>query len=97
MTVKEKRGRRRYVAFAVPEGLAKHELIGMLVRHGNPYVVQCGLGFAVLRCAPSETEHTTEAMASLGFASLMTSGTLKALRSKVHGLEDATRSLRGKG
>jgi len=90
MTVKEKRGRRRYVAFSVDERLNKTDLITRLrsVVPEPPYVVQCGGGFAIVRCAPNETDGVIDSMrtADPASASLMTSGTLKALRSKVPGL-----------
>lgn len=91
MTVKEKRGRRRYIAFTVPEGIGKPALIHQLRECTDeaPYVVQCGHGLAVVRCAPKECIQTIEVMklACPSSASLMTSGTIKALRSKVPGLD----------
>lgn len=90
MVVKEIRGRRRYIAFSVPADLTKSVLINRLTDSGDaPYVVQCDGGLAAVRCAPKEMERTIEIMQAAvpGCESLMASGTLKALRSKVPGLE----------
>lgn len=91
MTVKEKRGRRRYIAFTVPEEIGKQTLIHRLREcvGDAPYVVQCGRGLAVVRCAPNECVRTMDLMKTAypSSGSLMTSGTLKALRSKVPGLD----------
>ena len=53
-----------------------------------PYVVQCGSGYAIVRCSPTETDKIIEAVktADPSSESLMTSGTLRALRAKVPGL-----------
>jgi len=92
MTAKEKRGRRRYIAFSVCLGLNRTDLITRLrnVAGEAPYVVQCGGGFAIVRCAPKDVETVIGMMmtADPSSASLMASGTLKALRSKVPGLAD---------
>jgi len=90
MTVKEKRGRRRYIAFSVDRGMSKTDLITRFKRSvpEPPYVVQCGGGYAILRCSPTETDGVIAAVKTVdpSAESLMTSGTLKALRSKVPGL-----------
>lgn len=99
MVVKEIRGRRRYVAFTVPADVTKQMLIGRLrsLTEEPPYVVQCENGLAAVRCAPKEVDRLCALMGSAypGSGSLMTSGTLKALRTKVPGLA-ATRNVKGK-
>ena len=90
MTVKEKRGRRRYIGFSVDRGMNKTDLITRFKRFAPepPYVVQCGNGYAIVRCSPTETYKIMALMktADPSSESLMTSGTLKALKSKVPGL-----------
>jgi len=84
MTVREKRGRRRYIAFTVSREHTKDSLIRALrARTGvPPYVVQCAEGWAIVRCAPDETEVTISLVndADPPSASLRTSGTLASLR-----------------
>ena len=83
MTVKEKRGRRRYVVFTVSAGLTKDALIGALrnVCGDPPYVVQCAGGWAVVRCSPADVDRVIEKMglADASSVSLRTSGTLASL------------------
>ena len=86
MTVKSVRGRRRYIAFSVRKGLTKSEMIGKFNAFGdNTYIVQCGSGFTILRCAPKETETVKERMKRMFPDSepLLTSGTLRTLREKI--------------
>ena len=91
MAVKEKRGRRRYVAFTVREDLRKETLISALRRLGDdpPYVVQCGEGWAILRCSPEDVDDTISQMkdADPSSVSLRTSGTLRTLRGMYSELE----------
>lgn len=85
MTVKAKRGRRRYIAFAVDPRFTKDALIAAFRRAGTlqPYVIQCAEGWAILRCSPNDTDETISAMkaADGSSISLRTSGTLAKLRS----------------
>jgi RNase P/RNase MRP subunit POP5 len=84
MAVKEKRGRRRYIAFTVSPHLTKESLITVFRRisDGQPYVIQCAEGWAVLRCSPDETDATISKMKDADpiSVSLRTSGTLSKLR-----------------
>lgn len=89
MVVKEKRGRRRYVAFALSSDMGKQDLISVLRGHGAaPYVVQCAGGHAVIRCGPEEVAAVKDLMrdADPGSVPLSTSGTLKALRARIPAL-----------
>lgn len=88
MTVKEKRGRRRYMVFKVSPGIDK----GALIRKANSvcgegeslYVVQCESGMAIARCSPEQRERCIELMlaADPGCVPMLTSGTLRTLREK---------------
>lgn len=86
MVVKAKRGRRRYIVFEVSPNLDKGDLIRMTNsvcgKDESLYIIQCGSGKAVIRCAPGERDRTAELMslADPGCVSLKTSGTLKTLR-----------------
>lgn len=82
MTVKQKRGRRRYIAFDVPVGLTAPAMAQGLPRGFR--VIQCSGGMAVIRCAPGETEECIVAVTERfsGSAPRRTSGTLRALRSR---------------
>ena len=86
MTVKEKRGRRRYVAFTVSPDLTKASLTGALrAACGDPpHVIQCSEGWAVVRCSPHDISDTVTAMnlADPSSVSLRTSGTLCSLRER---------------
>jgi RNase P/RNase MRP subunit POP5 len=86
MVVKEKRGRRRYIAFTVSPGLTRDSLIHLLKERsgGLPYVVQCGEGWAIVRCSPKEIDISVSAMnlADPSSVSLRTSGTLATLRDR---------------
>jgi hypothetical protein len=87
MVVKEKRGRRRYVVFMVAPSIDRGSLIARLKRtcgENAPYVVQCGSGWAVVRCAPGDVEDVTENMSAAdpSSVSICTSGTLKTLRER---------------
>ena len=90
MTVKEVRGRRRYIAFHVGNGIGKTALINRLrgLTGDVPYVVQCSDGLAILRCAPSEMDAVIGLMRSAdpSWTSILTSGTLRTLREKIPGL-----------
>ena len=94
MVVKSERGRRRYIAFTVDEGLTRSTLIPKLqALMGNdaPYVVQCSEGWAVIRTSPDGIDAAVSVMskASPGSASLSTSGTLRTLRQRYPRLQEA--------
>ena len=90
MVVKEKRGRRRYIAFTVSAAHTKDSLVRSLREFpGAPYVIQCSEGWAIVRCSPEETDASVSAMllADPSSVSLRTSGTLAALRGRYPELE----------
>ncbi|MCL2785816.1 MAG: hypothetical protein FWD81_01140 [Methanomassiliicoccaceae archaeon] len=84
MVVKEKRGRRRYIAFTVSTGLTKESLISALrkVCGDPPYVIQCAEGWGVVRCPHDAVTVTVDIvrLADPSSVSLRTSGTLRTLR-----------------
>ena len=85
MTVKEERGRRRYVAFTVDRSLTRDSLIRMLKASPDaPYVVQCAEGWAIVRCSPGDIDNviSTVRRADPSSVSLRTSGTLATLRDR---------------
>ncbi|MCL2891066.1 MAG: hypothetical protein FWF40_04145 [Methanomassiliicoccaceae archaeon] len=90
MTVKEKRGRRRYIAFVTAD-LTKEAMISRLRKVCNepPYVIQCSEGRMIVRCAPPDIEETIRLvkLADPLSSSLKTSGTLATLRSAYPELE----------
>jgi RNase P/RNase MRP subunit POP5 len=91
MTVKEKRGRRRYIAFTVRPELTRDGLIASLrTVRASPYVVQCSEGWAIVRCSPRDVEGTIAVMreAEPSSVSLRTSGTLSALRERYPRLKE---------
>jgi len=84
VTVKEKRGRRRYIAFRISPEITKDALISSLRMLCNepPYVIQCAEGWSILRCSPENIDETKELMRRVDASSvsLRTSGTLATLR-----------------
>jgi len=83
MTVKAKRGRRRYIAFDVSPGLTASELTGRLSKNRFK-VIQCAGGMAIVRCPDGETERCIEAVVSAdpNAVSRRVSGTLRTLRDR---------------
>jgi RNase P/RNase MRP subunit POP5 len=90
MVVKEKRGRRRYVAFETSEEsdteTVSHEIISSAVRLGvrPPKLIQFGGRRGIVRTLEPELEVTLELVntAALPMRTLRTSGTLKTLRER---------------
>jgi len=86
MTVKEKRGRRRYIAFTIGAEITKDAMISRLrkVCGEPPYVIQCSEGWMIVRCTPSDIDETIRIvrLADPSSSSLRTSGTLASLRSE---------------
>lgn len=84
MTVKSKRGRRRYVVFSVPAGLTREDLIRKIPGGRRFNVIQCAEGMAIVRCAPEEIGECEAAVRTVaGTAETVSvSGTLKTLRDK---------------
>jgi RNase P/RNase MRP subunit POP5 len=99
MVVKEKRGRRRYIAFeASSTGSLTYErlssaLQGLFHRSGlrMPKLIQLEGGLGIVRCLEPEMKGIIETLnQSIGqgegeirFRTLCTSGTLKALRARI--------------
>ncbi|HUV24895.1 MAG TPA: hypothetical protein VMW26_05660 [Methanomassiliicoccales archaeon] len=95
MVVKDKRGRRRYIAFALTQGgpITKSGLI-TLIREATreqgieePRVIQFDGEMGIVRCAHILKDQTVEILGSLGerrqgieVKTLSTSGTLRKLR-----------------
>lgn len=86
MVVKEKRGRRRYVAYALSGPVAKSELEDGIRSTGYSQIriVQCAGGWCILRCEPWLLERLDRIMekACPGSVSKSTSGNLITLRRK---------------
>lgn len=85
MTVKSKRGRRRYILFTIAADIDRNRLIDIINQSGSSlYVTSCGNSTAIIRCAPEEVDSTIEKMMELvpGSISICTSGTIKTLREK---------------
>ena len=86
MVVKEKRGRRRYVAYELGGSVAKSELEGGIRSTGYSQIsiVQCAGGWCILRCEPWLLERLDGIMekACPGSVSKSTSGNLITLRRK---------------
>ncbi len=81
MTVKSKRGRRRYVVFSVPSGLTREDLIHGLPGGRRFNVIQCAEGMAIVRCSPEEIDECAAAVrtAESGAEVVTVSGTLRTL------------------
>ena len=56
MTVKSKRGRRRYLVFTVPGSASRESMIRAIPGGKRFNVIQCAEGMAIVRCAPDEIE-----------------------------------------
>ena len=85
MTVKSKRGRRRYIAFTLDSKFDRPSLISGLrsvAGEEAPDVVQCSEGWCIVRCTPDRREETIRLMGLVdpSAKSLRTSGTLITLR-----------------
>ncbi len=91
MAVKERRGRRRYVLFSAdPPFRDRGEAIGHVNRHLRdrglqpPHVIEAG-DHLIVRCSPQERDAVVEALRSSrpGLVPLLTSGTLRKIRSRL--------------
>ncbi len=93
MVVKEKRGRRRYIAFRAERRLSDEELLALinslLSPRGikAPKVIQFDGTMGILRCSPADKERIVGAFAErsgprCAIETLSTSGTLLTLREK---------------
>ena len=90
MVVKDKRGRRRYVAFETSESIdaetVSREIISSAVRLGvrPPKLIQFEGRRGIVRSSEPEKEATIELLgaAALPIRTLRTSGTLKTLRER---------------
>lgn len=93
MVVKEKRGRRRYIAFRVDDRISDEELLGTLNAILSPLgikvpkVIQFDGKMGILRCSPIDKERVVSALSERSgsrqnIETLSTSGTLLTLREK---------------
>lgn len=84
MTVKSKRGRRRYIVFTVDPELTRETLIRLIPGGKRFNVIQCAGGMAVVRCAPDEVDECESAVktAEPSAEPLVMSGTLRTLRDR---------------
>lgn len=84
MTVKSKRGRRRYTAFEVPEGTDRQGMEAAVSGIRSAKVITCGGGRAVVRTLPSDRDALADAVSAAfpGSRSTDCSGTLRALRAR---------------
>ncbi len=102
MVVKEKRGRRRYVAFHTCRRATDEELLmtftAIFAPQGIkiPKVIQFDGQKGIFRCLPNDKDRVLGALASrtgplLSIVTLSTSGTLRTLREKYFRAEVARR------
>lgn len=93
MVVKEKRGRRRYIAFRVASKISDVELLAALNATLTPRgikvpkVMQFDGRMGIIRCSPLDKDKVISALnerseTRLGIETLSTSGTLLTLREK---------------
>ncbi len=82
MTVKSKRGRRRYVAFITSPEMTKQEMVDRIPGGRTFNVIQCSEGMAIVRCGPSDVGRCEEAVRACDpqAHAVRTSGTLRTLR-----------------
>jgi RNase P/RNase MRP subunit POP5 len=99
MVVKEKRGRRRYVAFQTDRRITDEELLAALTSTFSPKgikvpkVIQFDGHKGIFRCSPRDKDRVLEALAQrpvnvFSLITLSTSGTLKTLREKYFVMEE---------
>ncbi len=92
LVVKEKKGRRRYIAFNLNADLNREDLIKKLnsISDDAPYVVQCSEGWAIVRTSPEGRDETIRMISEIdpSSKSLLTSGTLITLRKRFPKLEE---------
>jgi len=93
MVVKEKRGRRRYVAFHTDRRITDEELLAAFTSTFTPKgikvpkVIQFDGNKGIFRCPPSDKDRVLEALEqrpanNFSLVTLSTSGTLRTLREK---------------
>jgi RNase P/RNase MRP subunit POP5 len=93
MVVKEKRGRRRYVAFHTDRKITDEELLAAFTSTFSPKgikvpkVIQFDGCKGIFRCPPSDKDRVIDALAHrtsnvFSLVTLSTSGTLRTLREK---------------
>ena len=102
MTVKSKRGRRRYIVFRVGADVDRISLARATFRPGHHVkVISCDERMAVIRCSPEDRSWVSDTVVSSfpGSEPLRTSGTLKSLRERYGSLKKEPRPPRtaGKG
>lgn len=84
MTVKSKRGRRRYIAFRTSPGMTRGRMISSIPGGRTFNVIQCAEGMAIVRCSPDNVDECEAAVreADPSAEALCMSGTLRALRGR---------------
>lgn len=84
MTVKSKRGRRRYVVFTTVPDNTRDRMVHRIPGGKKFNVIQCAEGMAIVRCAPDEVEECVAAVKTVDpTAEMVTmSGTLRTVRDK---------------
>ncbi|HUT27180.1 MAG TPA: hypothetical protein VMW85_03945 [Methanomassiliicoccales archaeon] len=93
MVVKEKRGRRRYVAFKTDRKASDEELLATLTSTFSPMgikvpkIIQFDGSKGIFRCSPKDKDRILNALVArsgfgLSIVTLSTSGTLITLREK---------------
>ena len=82
MTVKSKRGRRRYIVFKMPLDADRTSLSRAIPNLPQVKVIHCDEGMAVVRCSPEGRDEIISSIEEKfpDSKSLKTSGTLKTLR-----------------
>ncbi|MDD1772632.1 MAG: hypothetical protein LUQ09_06890 [Methanomassiliicoccales archaeon] len=99
MVVKEKRGRRRYIAFETSEPASNEMLLAYLtavfspIGVKTPKVIQFDGEKGIVRCSPADKDKVLGALSSktgigLSITTLSTSGTLRTLREKYFPMEE---------
>ena len=82
MTVKSKRGRRRYIAFVTSPGMTKQKMVENIPGGKTFNIIQCAEGMAIVRCSRTNIEQCEKAVRSCDPTAyaVRTSGTLRTLR-----------------
>jgi len=98
MVVKEKRGRRRYIAFDTSAPASNETLLAYLmavftpIGVKTPKVIQFDGKRGIVRCSPIDKDKVLDALSKtkldLSIRTLSTSGTLRTLREKYFPIEE---------
>lgn len=90
MTVKSKRGRRRYIAFDMSYSTDKATVVSRIPGGKRFNVIQCEDGMAIVRCSPSEIDECISAVKTCdkNAEPVRVSGTLRTLRDRYSTLKE---------